>query len=97
MNTGVDQQLKVIASRIKELREIAGYSQEEMARKTEVSPELYKKYELGELDFPFTFIHKCALEMGVEITDIMEGRSAHLSGYTVTRAGQGMMTAKARI
>ncbi|MBR7040707.1 MAG: AMP-binding protein [Clostridia bacterium] len=94
MNTGVDQQLKEIAFRIKELREIAGYSQEEMARKTEVSPELYRRYELGELDFPFTFIHKCALEMGVEITDIMEGRSAHLSGYTVTRAGQGMMTAK---
>jgi acetyl-CoA synthetase len=94
MNTGVDQQLKEIAFRIRELREIAGYSQEEMARKTEVSPELYRRYELGELDFPFTFIHKCALEMGVEITDIMEGRSAHLSGYTVTRAGQGMMTAK---
>ena len=57
MNTGVDQQLKEIAFRIKELREIAGYSQEEMARKTEVTPELYRRYELGELDFPFTFIH----------------------------------------
>ena len=78
-----------VAARIRELREIAGYSQEEMAQRTEVSPEMYRLYEEGQTDFPFTFIHKCALELGVEITDLMEGKSARLTGYTVTRKGMG--------
>ena len=83
-----------VAARIRELREIAGYSQEEMAQRTEVSPEMYRLYEEGQTDFPFTFIHKCALELGVEITDLMEGKSARLTGYTVTRKGMGEVTAK---
>ena len=83
-----------VAARIRELREIAGYSQEDMAQRTEVSPEMYRLYEEGQTDFPFTFIHKCALELGVEITDLMEGKSARLTGYTVTRKGMGEVTAK---
>ena len=83
-----------VAARIRELREIAGYSQEEMAQRTEVSPEMYRLYEEGQTEFPFTFIQKCALELGVEITDLMEGKSARLTGYTVTRKGMGEVTAK---
>ncbi|MBR5752428.1 MAG: AMP-binding protein, partial [Clostridia bacterium] len=92
--SAADDKLFEVASRIRELREIAGYTQQEMARRTEVSLEMYQMYEDGVADFPFSFIHKCALELGVEITDIMEGKSAHLTGYTVTRAGLGQMTAK---
>ena len=59
-----------------------------------MSLEDYKAYENGELDFPFTFIHKCSLAFGIGITDLLEGQSAHLSSYTVTRKGQGQETAK---
>ncbi len=83
-----------VALRIREMREIAGISTEEMAEKTEVSVEEYKDYEAGKLDFPFSFIHKCALSFGLGITDLLEGHSAHLSSYTVTRKGQGQQTAK---
>ena len=83
-----------VAARIRELREIAGFSREEMAERTEVSLEMYVQYEDGQLDFPFSFIHKCALELGVEITDLMEGKSARLTQYTVTRKGQGTVTAR---
>ncbi|MBQ7335300.1 MAG: AMP-binding protein [Clostridia bacterium] len=65
-----------------------------MAEKTEVSVEEYRRYESGALDFPFTFIHKCSLAFGIGITDLLEGSSAHLSSYTVTRKGQGQQTAK---
>ena len=64
-----------------------------MAEKTEVTEENYLNYEEGKLDFPFTFIHKCALAFGVEITDLLEGHSARLSSYTVTRKGRGQTTA----
>ena len=86
--------LKETAGRIKEMREIMGFTVEEMAEKTEVTPEQYLVYEKGEADLPFTFIHKCALAFGIDITAIIEGRTTHLASYTVTRKGMGHETAK---
>ena len=88
------EQLKEIATRIKEMREIMGWSIAEMAEKTEVSEQQYIEYESANIDFPFTFIHKCALAFDVEMTQLLEGYSARLSSYTVTRKGQGQKTAK---
>ncbi|MBQ6823309.1 MAG: AMP-binding protein [Clostridia bacterium] len=65
-----------------------------MAAKTEVTREQYLIYERAEADIPFTFIHKCALAFDVELTELLEGHSARLSSYTVTRKGQGQETAK---
>ena len=87
-------QLSEIATRIKELREIMGYSVEEMTEKTNVTSKQYLAYESGKEDIPFSFIHKCTLAFGVEMTDLLEGSSAKLSTYTVTRKGQGQETAK---
>lgn len=93
--TNVDtEKLLEVARRIHEMREIVGLTVEEMAQKTEVSAEDYVQYEAGKLDFPFTFIHKCSLAFGIGITDLLEGQSAHLSSYTVTRKGKGQETAK---
>lgn len=86
--------LSEIAQRIREMRDICALSEREMAEKTEVSLEEYRAYESGKLDFPFTFIHKCSLAFGIEITDLLEGQSAHLRSYTVTKKGQGQETAK---
>ncbi|MBR6806897.1 MAG: AMP-binding protein [Clostridia bacterium] len=86
--------LHEVAGRIREMREICGLSEIEMAEKTEVTLEAYKLYEEGKLDFPFTFIHKCALAFNIGITDLLEGHSARLKSYTVTRKGKGQETAK---
>ncbi len=89
-----DEKLFEIAERIKEMREIMGFSVQEMAEKTEVSVDEYKQLEAGKVDFPFTFIHKCAIAFHLEINDILEGVSANLSSYNVTRKGKGHQTAK---
>ena len=94
MSTVATETLTEIAARIREMREVAGFSTAEMAEKTEVSESEYLQYEAGALDFPFTFIHKCALAFGVGITDLLEGESARLQSYTVTRRGQGQQTAR---
>ncbi len=94
MKENVSDKLLVIARRIQEMREISGYSIAKMAKLTDVTEAEYARYEAGGADFPFTFIHKCALAFGLEITDILEGQSAHLSSYTVTRRGQGQETAR---
>lgn len=83
-----------MAQRIREMREIEELSVEELAQKTEVSVEEYKAYESGQKDLPFTFIHKCALAFGIELSDLLGGSSPHLSSYTVTRKGKGRETAK---
>ena len=86
--------LSEIATRIKELREIMGFSVSQMAEKTDVDQAQYLSYESGKIDIPFSFIHKCALALKVDMTDLLEGSSAKLSSYTVTRKGQGQGTAR---
>ncbi len=86
-------QLLEVALRIRELREIVGYTTEEMAARTGVTEEQYTAYEMGAMDLPFTFLHKCSLALGVELIQLLEGHSAKLSSYTVTRKGMGLVTA----
>ena len=95
MATVDTEKLLEVAARIREMREICGFSEADMAEKTHVSVEDYRRYENGESDFPFSFIHKCALAFDLELSDLLEGRSsAKLSSYTVTRKGKGQSTAK---
>ena len=93
VDNSVTNKLAEVAQRISELRNIYGFTDEEMAKKTEVSLDEYRAYLEGKDDMPFTFVHKCALAFGVEITDLLEGQSAKLSTYNVTRRGEGTTTA----
>ena len=92
-NMNSTTQLMDIAMRIRDMREILGFSVEKMAADTELTEDTYRLYESGTVDLPFTFLHKCAKVFGVEITVLLEGQSAKLSGYTVTRKGKGLTTA----
>ncbi len=90
----IDSELREVAFRIREMREIAGYSVEEMAVKVDLTVEEYISYESGADDLPFSFIHKCAKVFGIGKTDLLEGRSSNLSSYTVTRKNQGKVISK---
>ena len=90
----MDYSLKDVAGRIKDLREAKGFTQEELAKLTGVSAEDYKILELGETDFSFTFIYKCAKACGVEVVDLLEGTSTTLTSFTITRKGEGLKILK---
>jgi len=92
-NMNPSTQLMDIAARIRDMRDILGYSTQKMAELTEITEAEYRLYETGTVDLPFTFLHKCAKAFGLEITVLLEGKSAKLSGYTVTRKGKGLVTA----
>lgn len=94
MNSNSGKKLNEVALRIREMREICGFTAAQMAEKTQVTLDIYEKYEDGSLDFPFSFLHKCSIEFGIEISELLEGRSARLSSYTLTRKGEGRITAK---
>ena len=89
--------LKELAARIREMREIIGYTVEHMAEVTGFAVDDYRKVEGGEEEPSFNFLHQCAIAFGVDINQLLEGHSAHLSGYEVTRAGQGPVTASERV
>ena len=90
----MDYSLKDVAGRIKDLREAKGYTAEELAKLTGVSVEDYMMLEQGESDFSFTFIYKCAKACGVEVVDLLEGRSTTLTSFAITRKGEGLKILK---
>lgn len=93
--TGLDYRIREMAGRIRELREITGYTTAEMARRTAVSEEEYQLCESGSSDLNFAFLYRCALAFGVDVTELIEGNSPKLRAYTVTRAGGGQKIAQA--
>ena len=92
---GLDQKIKEMAGRIRELREIENLSVSHMAEKTGITEEEYVACENGNKDLNFAFIYRCALALNVNVTDIIEGYSPKLKGYTVTRYGAGQKIAQA--
>ena len=93
--TELDFKIQEMARRIRELREIEGFTVEEMAKKTDLSVAEYRSCEEGNSDLNFAFIYRCANILGVNVTDIIEGYSPKLRSYTVTREGSGQEIAKA--
>ena len=83
-----------VVERIRELRLDCGYTQEQMAELTGFDLADYQRYEAGETDLPFSFIHKCAMTFGVEMMELMEGAAPRLTSYAVTRRGGGQLTSR---
>ena len=91
----LDMKIREMAGRIRELREIAGWSTAEVAEKTGVSEAEYVACESGLSDLNFAFIYRCALVFSVDVTDIIEGKSPTLKSYTLTRNGEGQRIQRA--
>lgn len=91
----IDLKIKEMACRIRELREIENLSIVDMAKKTGVTEQEYIQCENGDHDLNFAFIYRCANALNVNVTEIIEGYSPKLKGYTVTRYGAGQKIAQA--
>ena len=86
----MEPNIKEVAGRIRALREDMDITQQEMADATGRSLSEYAAQESGEQDLSFTFLYKCAKKLGVDVIEILTGENPHLSGYTLTRAGEGL-------
>ena len=87
--TGMDFKIREVAGRIRELREISGFTVEEMAARTNLSVEEYIQCEAGNRNLSIAFLYRCTLSFGVDMSDLLEGRSAKLRQYDLTRKGEG--------
>ncbi|HEY8343719.1 MAG TPA: XRE family transcriptional regulator [Bacillota bacterium] len=84
------EELKQVADRIRELREISGLSQETIAHELGIPVELYREYEAGVSDMPVSILFKIAGRFQVEFSTLITGEEPRLRTYAVTRKGKGV-------
>ena len=94
-NVKLNDKMREMAGRIKELREIENVSPEFMAEKCGVTVDEYLACERGEKELSFAFLYLCAGALSVNVTEIIEGISPKLKSYTVTRNGSGQKISSA--
>lgn len=86
----MEPNIKEVAGRIRALREDIGLTMQEMADATGRSVAEYAAQESGEQDLSFTFLYKCAEKFGVDVIELLTGENPHLTGYSLTRADDGL-------
>lgn len=86
----MSDQIKQIATRIKDLREIAGLSIETLAGELGVSEESYRQYEGGNIDIPIGFLYALSNKFHVELTAILTGEGPRLHTYCLVRKDKGV-------
>ncbi len=81
--------LKEIGARIRELRDVCGYTCEELARELGLELEVYCSYEESGEDIPISVIYEIANKFGVDFTEIITGVGGKLDTYHVVKNGEG--------
>ena len=87
----MDQQVQLIAARLRWARENLDISPAVMASENGMGVEEYLRLERGEEDFSFSFLFKCANTLGMDISELVSGADPKLNFYNLTRAGGGML------
>ena len=86
----MEPNIKEVANHIRSLREDSDITMQEMADATGRSLAEYSAQEAGEQDLSFTFLYKCADRLGVDVIELLTGETPHLTGYSLTEAGDGL-------
>lgn len=92
----MNDQIKQISQRIRELRDILDISAEELAKQVNVSVEEYQKYENAEEDIPIGVIYGVAAALNVDPTVLLTGDAPRMSDYTIVRQGHGVSVERYR-
>ncbi len=86
----MQEQIKAIATRLKELREISGLSVEQLATQLNVDVATYESYESGTVDIPVSFLYAAANDLGVELTALLTGEDPKLHDFALVRKDKGV-------
>ncbi|MCQ4896556.1 helix-turn-helix domain-containing protein [Anaerotruncus sp. DFI.9.16] len=86
----MNDQIKQIAQRIRELREILDVDAADLAKQVNVSVAEYNQYENAESDIPIGAIYAVAAALNVDPTVLLTGDAPRMSDYTIVRQGRGV-------
>ncbi|MDR1117219.1 MAG: cupin domain-containing protein [Oscillospiraceae bacterium] len=84
------EDLKLIALRIRELRDVYGYTAEEVAADLGLSVAQYTVYETEGADIPISVLYHLANKYGVDLTEILTGLTPRLDSLCVVPSGNGI-------
>jgi transcriptional regulator with XRE-family HTH domain len=85
----VTGEIREIAKRIKELREIAGITPESLAEHLGIAAATYRQYESGESDIPVSVLYEIGGRFNVQLSEILTGEGPRLHTYCLVRKGAG--------
>ena len=77
-----------ITARIRELREVCDYTQEQLAEELGLTAEQYAGYEQNG-DFPISVIYEIANKFKVDFNELVTGEPSRIDTYQVVRRGHG--------
>lgn len=85
----MNEEMRQIAARITELRDIFGFSDEEMANEVGVTIEEYRDYEETGENIPISVLYHISQKFGVDMNEILTGKQSRLNTYEICRRGRG--------
>ena len=85
----MSEKMLMISERIRELREIFGLTEEEMARDVGVDTEKYIEYETNGENIPISVLYHISQKFNVDMSEILTGEQARISTMQVCHRGKG--------
>jgi transcriptional regulator with XRE-family HTH domain len=92
----MQERIREVAERIKELRGILGIGVDEIASYLKMDREKYLRYENGEEDIPASVLYEISRKLGVEMSILLTGETPRMHYFTVTRKGKGVSVERRR-
>ncbi len=86
----MEEQIKLVAERIKEMRNILKLSIDEVAKGLDISAQVYEGYESGTVDIPVGILIKLAKRYKIELSTLITGDAPRLHTFEVTRKDSGV-------
>jgi quercetin dioxygenase-like cupin family protein len=86
----MQERLKEIAARFKELRELSEIPLEELSRRLNVPEESLRAFEEGAGDISASSLNEAAQIFHVDLAVLLTGEAPRMNVFTVTRAGKGV-------
>ncbi len=86
----MQEKIKEIADRVRELRELSEIPVKEMAEYLQISDETYQKYESGIEDIPASILFEIAHKLHIDMATLLTGEEPRMNIFTVTREGKGV-------
>ena len=86
----MNKQLALISARIKDLREFAEYSLEELAKKANIDIDDYVKIEEGQVDIPIGRLYDIAKALEIDPTVLLTGENSDDKDAVVVYNGHGL-------
>ena len=87
------ESINEIAARIRELREVCDYSQEQLAKELGIDSAQYAGYEENG-DFPISVIYEIANKFRVDFNELVTGEPSRIDIYQVVRRGHGKIVSR---